>query len=71
VILFFVVKYPDTIKFAPTFMKLLLDQEILTDELIIGWFNKKVKLDKKGALYNRKCEKAFRAQIADFVAWLE
>ena len=60
VTLFFIVKYPEMKRFAPTFMKLLYEQEMLPEDFIINWFNKKAKLDKKGALYNRKCEKAFR-----------
>jgi hypothetical protein len=63
VILFFVVKNPSMMKFAPSFMKLLYEQEMLSEELIIGWHSKKIKLDKKCALYDRKCEKAFRKQI--------
>ena len=50
-------------KFAASFMKLLYEQEMLSEELIVGWHSKKIKLDKKCVLYDRKCEKAFRKQI--------
>lgn len=54
-------------KFAPTFMKLLYDEEVYSDEFLIKWFNKKRKLDKASVLYNRKAEKAFRGLIEKFI----
>lgn len=47
-------------KYAQTFMKILYDQEVFSDEFIIKWFNRKQKLDKTCALYDRKAEKLFR-----------
>jgi hypothetical protein len=70
IILFFVRKYPDMGKYAATFMKLLHDRDIFSDDFIIKWFNRKAKLDKKCALYDRKAEKLFRALIEGFVNWL-
>lgn len=64
-------KYPDLQKYAPTFMKLIYDQEVFDEELIIGWFDKKVKLDKTCALYDRKAERHFRKLVAQFVDWLK
>ncbi len=58
----------DLLKYAPTFMKLLVcDQNVFSEEFIINWFNKKSKLDKTCALYDRKAEKTFRGQIEDFI----
>lgn len=44
-------------KYAGTFMKVLYDQEVLEEDFIIKWFNKKIKLDKTCALYDRKAER--------------
>ena len=70
IVLYFIRKYPDMSKFAPTFMKLLYDQEVFSDEFIIKWFNRKQKLDKNCDLYDRKAEKLFRQTIEAFVNWL-
>ena len=58
-------------KFATTFMKLLYDQEVYDEEFIVKWFEKRAKLDKTCALYDRKAEKLFRGQIEAFVEWLQ
>jgi hypothetical protein len=57
-------------KFAPTFMKLLYDQEVFSEEFMIKWFNRKLKLDKNCALYDRKAEKQYRTLIEGFINWL-
>ena len=64
-------KYPDMQKFAGTFMKLIYDQNVFDEELIIGWHAKKVKLDKTCSLYDRKAERHFRKLIVQFVDWLK
>lgn len=56
--------------YSGTFMKLLYDQEVFEDELIIKWYNKKLKLDKTCALYDKRAERQFRKNIAQFVDWL-
>lgn len=71
IVLFFVRRHPETEKFAGTFMKLLNDQEVFSEEFIIKWFERKGKLDKTCALYDRKAEKEFRQSIASFVKWLQ
>jgi hypothetical protein len=72
IILFFVRKHEDQLKFAPTFMKLVVcDQEVFSEEFVIKWFNRKGKLDKGCALYDRKAEKVFRGAIEAFIKWLE
>jgi hypothetical protein len=64
IILFFIRRYPEQIKFAPIFMKLVLcDQVFVKDEFVIKWRGRKAKLDKSCVLYDRKAEKAFRAAI--------
>lgn len=63
IVLFFVKEHSDMEVFAPTFMKLLYDQEVFRDEFLIKWFNRKSKLDKHCALYDRSAEKKFRELI--------
>ena len=46
--------------YAPTFMKKLYDEEILGEEFLLSWFNRKRKLDKNSILYDRKAEKIFK-----------
>lgn len=58
-------------KFAPTFMKLMYDEEVFSDEFLIKWYNRKSKLDKHCAMYDRDAEKAFRGLIAKFIEWLQ
>jgi hypothetical protein len=69
-ILFFTVKYPEMNKFAPTFMKLMYDEEVFSQEFLVKWFNKKKRLDKNCALYDRAAEKTFRGLIEKFIEWL-
>jgi hypothetical protein len=72
IILFFVRKNPEQLRFAPTFMKLVVcDQQFFQEEFIIKWHGRKAKLDKSCALYDRKAEKAFRGAIEQFVTWLQ
>ena len=52
-------------------MKMLYDQSVFSDEFLIGWFETKIKSDKKCMLYDRKTEKAFRLLITDFITWLQ
>jgi len=71
IILFFTRRHPELGKYAPNFMKLLYDQEFYDEEFIIKWFERKAKLDKTCALYDRKAEKIFRGLIEQFVNWLQ
>ena len=72
IVLFFTKRHPEQVKFTSTLMKLLVcDQEVFSEEFIVKWFNRKSKLDKTCALYDRKSEKIFRASIESFVKWLE
>jgi len=58
------------VKFAPTFMMLLYDRDIFSEEFIVKWYKKESRLDKKCDLYDRKAEKLFRDAIKAFVEWL-
>ena len=57
-------------KFGPTFMKKLVDENIMSDKFLIQWYDKEVKLDKDSGLYDKKCERKFRELIEQFIEWL-
>lgn len=57
-------------KYAPTFMKKLVDENILSKQFVIDWFDKNVKLDKDSGLYDKKSERKFRELIEQFIEWL-
>jgi len=69
--MYFLKKYPDQKKFAPTFMKTLYEQELFSEEFLLKWHSKKKKLDRHCKLYDRKCEKAFRELINEFILWIQ
>jgi len=71
IVLYFIKRDPTQQKFLNAFMKLLYDQSVFSDQFLIEWHEKKIKSDKKCALYDRKSEKAFRLLINDFVQWLK
>jgi hypothetical protein len=72
VCLYFIKKYNSEMsKFAPTFMKKLVDENILSEKFVIDWFDKNVKLDKESGLYDKKSEKKFRELIEPFVEWMK
>lgn len=48
----------------------LYNRGFFDEEFILGWNDKKMKLDKKGVLYDRKAEKKFRDIITKLVEWL-
>jgi hypothetical protein len=58
--LFFIKIHPEMDKFAPTFMKVLYDQNIFSEDFLLKWYKKKKKMDKACGLYDRKAEKKFR-----------
>ena len=57
-------------KFGPTFMKKLVDENIMSDKFLIQWYDKEVKLDKDSGLYDKKSERKFRELIEQFIEWL-
>jgi hypothetical protein len=72
VCLYFIKKYNSELsKFAPTFMKKLVDENILSEKFVIDWFDKNIKLDKESGLYDKKSEKKFRELIEPFVEWMK
>lgn len=52
-------------------MKTLVDQNVLTEKFVVGWFDKTFRLDKDSALYDKKAEKKYRDLIETFVNWLK
>lgn len=58
-------------KYAPTFMKKLVDDNILTDKFLIEWYDKVTRLDKDSLLYDKKAEKHFRDMNEQFMEWLK
>ena len=72
VVLYFVRIYKDELtKYAQTFMKKLVDENILTDKFVIDWSDKTIRLDKESLLYDKKAEKTFRDMIEQFIEWLK
>ncbi len=73
VVLYFIRFYKDNDsiqKYGPTFMKKMVDQNILSKQFILQWFDKETRLDKDCTLYDKPAEKKFRELIEDFVKWL-
>lgn len=70
IILYFLYFDESQQKFVSTFFKLLYDSNVFSDTFLVEWFEKKIKLDKKTILYDRKAEKAMRDLLKDFISWL-
>lgn len=69
--LYFIKKYNSEMsKFAPTFMKKLVDENIMSDKFLIQWYDKEIKLDKDSGLYDKKSERKFRELNEQFIEWL-
>lgn len=61
VVLYFVRFFKDQLdKYAPTFMKNLVDENIIAEKFLLKWYDKEIRLDKKSFLYDKKAEKTFR-----------
>ena len=75
IILLFIKKYNDELgKFAPTFLKKLMDVNCISESYILGWYNEDtVTLDKKSMLYSKKSQRKFREMLEEkgFINWLE
>ena len=54
------VKYPEQQQDAATFMKHLYEEEIYSDDFLVKWYHRKLKLDRDCALNDRKLEKKFK-----------
>jgi hypothetical protein len=71
-VLYFIRKYGDEMaKYAPTFMKTLVDENVIREKFLLEWFDKTIRLDKKSGLYDKKAEKKFRDLIEKFIEWLK
>lgn len=72
VVLYFVRFYKEQLdKYAPTFMKNLVDENIIAEKFLLKWYDKEVRLDKKSFLYDKKAEKTFRELIQKYIDWLK
>jgi len=71
-VLYFIRKYNSQMsKYAPTFMKKLIDEQVINEKFLLSWFNKDLRLDKESQLYDKKAEKKFRDLIEKFIDWLK
>jgi len=65
-------KHPTMIEQAATLLYKLHEREVISEELLLGWYHKKVKLDKTSILYSgSKHENVMRVAIADFIEVVE
>jgi len=73
IVLYFIRKYnAQMAKYAATFVKKLVDENVLDEPFIIAWYDKERRLDKESGLYDKKAEKKFRELIEDYVEnWLK
>jgi len=72
VILYFVRQYKGELdKFGPTFMKKLVDENLIGEKFLLSWYDKEIRLDKNSFLYDKKAEKSFREIIEKYVEWLK
>lgn len=70
--LYFIKKYNTELsKFAATFMKKLVDENIMSEKFLIDWFDKTIRLDKDSGLYDKKSERKFRELIEAFIEWMK
>lgn len=74
VILYFIRTYKDDMRvYGATFIKKIIDNNIISAEWILLWADKKVELDpaSDSNLYDHKAEKKFRKDLTDFTEWLK
>ena len=64
IVLYFIRRYPNYGVYAGTFCKVLYDNEVFEESFFINWYNRKIKLDKNSAMYDRKAEKSFKEHIS-------
>ena len=57
-------------KYAPTFLKNLVDQNMITEKFILGWYDKEVRLDKESYTRDKNAEKHFRELVEKYIEWL-
>ena len=72
IILYFIKQYNEELgKFGPTFMKKLIDNNIVGDKWILEWYDQNKRLDKESMLYSKKSERKFRELLIAFVDWVK
>jgi hypothetical protein len=68
---FFIEKYPKLEVAIPTFLKFVFDADILSEDTLLKWEDKKFKTNKKSSFYNRKNEKTFKKKAEKLFTWLK
>jgi len=69
--MYFEKKYKDECsKYAPTFLKKLVDENVLSEEFLVGWYEKDITLDRNCNFRDKNAEKKFRKLVTDFIEWL-
>jgi len=57
-------------KFAETFLKKMVEENIMSEKFLIDWSDKTIRLDKDSSLYDKKAEKKLRDLTENFITWL-
>mmetsp|Transcript_10162 Transcript_10162/g.8966 ORF Transcript_10162/g.8966 Transcript_10162/m.8966 type:complete len:436 (-) Transcript_10162:40-1347(-) len=68
---FFIVKNPKLEVAIPSFLKHAYDADILEEDVLLKWEEKKFKTLKKSSLYDKKTEKKFKKKAEKFFSWLK
>jgi translation initiation factor 5 len=68
---FFIEQNPKLEIAIPTFLKFVYDADILSEDTLLKWEDKKFKTNKKSSVYNRKNEKTFKKKAEKFLTWLK
>lgn len=72
VVLYFIKQYNEELgKFGPTFMKKMLDNNLIGETFILEWYDQTKRLDKESMLYSKKSERKFREMLVDFIEWMK
>jgi len=72
VVLYFIKQYNEELgKFGPTFMKKILDNNVIGESFILEWYDQARRLDKESMLYSKKSERKFRELLVDFIEWMK
>lgn len=70
-VLYFVRKYNSEMgAYAQTFLKKMVDEDVLNEKNLLQWYDKETRLDKDSVLYDKKAEKKFRDLVEKFIEWL-
>lgn len=67
---FYVKRCPDQQKYINALFRTLYDQNFLEQEMLVGWYSGKIRSDKGCVMYDKKCEKLFKAMLKEFIDWL-